>query len=58
MQNEVHCRIRIPPPTKDQQAQLAKLLWAMDEVIEREIESKNKKAITKDYLVNLRLLKE
>lgn len=29
-------------PPKDQQAQLAKLLWAMDEVIEREIESKNK----------------
>lgn len=29
-------------PSKDQQAQLTKLLWAMDEVIEREIESKNK----------------
>lgn len=29
-------------PPKDQQARLAKLLWAMDEVIEREIESKNK----------------
>ena len=29
-------------PPKDQQAQLAKLLWAMDDVIEGEIESKNK----------------
>jgi type I restriction enzyme S subunit len=29
-------------PPKDQQAQLAKLLWAMDEVIEREKEVKNK----------------
>lgn len=29
-------------PPKDQQVQLAELLWAMDEVIEREIENKDK----------------
>ena len=33
-------------PPKDQQAQLAKLLWAMDEVIEREVSIKNNLEIT------------
>ncbi|MDA9323094.1 restriction endonuclease subunit S [Flavobacteriaceae bacterium] len=33
-------------PPKDQQAQLAKLLWAMDDLIEKEISIKNKLKVT------------
>lgn len=35
-------------PSKDQQVQLAELLWAMDEVIEREREVENKLKISRD----------
>ncbi|MEZ4994933.1 MAG: restriction endonuclease subunit S [Saprospiraceae bacterium] len=45
-------------PPKDQQAQLAELLWAMDEVVEREVRmleklSVNKKSIFKNSLYNV-----
>lgn len=39
-------------PPKDQQAQLAELLWAMDEVIEGEHDNLNKIVITKNALFN------
>lgn len=37
-------------PPKDQQVQLAKLLWAMDEVIEKEKEIHNKQQVIKEVL--------
>ncbi len=43
-----HQEFLLPP--KDQQAQLANLLWAMDEVIEKEKEIHNKQQVIKEVL--------